>query len=183
LRRCQPKGKTRLAPEGEAAGCSLALEQPAGGPVRAAKELAHGGMPRSAAAGGGGVWERNGLENRQKRVRAVEAKVAPERQLLSEAPRAALEKATGEKEAQGEVASAGPGDWGAQETFSVGTLKGGGRSSQPTFLAPSSQGGLAKRSERKLSLTAAALLKDQGVPFFATPAVPLSRRLPARGTE
>ncbi len=43
--------------------------------------------------------------------------------------------------------------------------------------------GFAKLSDRKTSLTAAALLNAQVVPFFDTHEVPLSRILTDRGTE
>jgi len=54
--------------------------------------------------------------------------------MLTEAPLAALEKATVAKEAHGEVESEGPGYWGAQDTFSVGRLTGVGRIYQQTFV-------------------------------------------------
>ena len=88
-----------------------------------------------------------------------------------------------EKEAHGEVASAGPDYCGAQETFYVGTVKGVGRISQQTFVATSRKGAFAKLSERKTSLPAADLLHDQVVPFFEEKEVPLSRILTDRGTE
>jgi len=56
-----------------------------------------------------GVWKRQGLETLHTPLRALEAKVARESQILSEAQLAALEKAEVEKEAQGEFASECPG--------------------------------------------------------------------------
>lgn len=73
------------------------------------------------------VWKRQGLENLNKRLRALEAKVARESHILTEAQLAALEKAKVDKEAQGEFESECPGYCGAQDTFYVGTLKGVGR--------------------------------------------------------
>jgi Winged helix-turn helix len=69
LSRRQPNCKNRVAPEVAAAVVAMALEQPAGGQWRAAKALAERGVPISAA-GGRWVWERHGLENLTKRVRA-----------------------------------------------------------------------------------------------------------------
>jgi len=126
LRRRKPNFKNRVAPEVEEAVVGMALEQPAWGQWRVAKALAQRGIPISAA-GGRCVWERNHLENLNKRLRAVEAKVAQESHILTEAQLAALEKAKVEKEAHGEFESAWPGYCGAQGTFYVGTVKGGGR--------------------------------------------------------
>jgi hypothetical protein len=56
-----------VAPEVEEA--VVALEQPAWGQLRAATALAERGIP-IVAAGGRCVWERHGLENLTKRLRA-----------------------------------------------------------------------------------------------------------------
>jgi transposase InsO family protein len=61
-------------------------------------------MP-SSAAGVRGVGQRQGLENLNKRRRALEAKGARESHILTEAQLAALEKAKVEKEAHGEFES------------------------------------------------------------------------------
>ena len=108
LSRRKPNFKNRVGPEVEAAVEALALEQPAWGPLRAATELARRGMPISAA-GVRCVWKRQGLENLNKRLRALEAKVARESHILTEAQLAALEKAKVEKEAHGEFESECPG--------------------------------------------------------------------------
>ena len=125
LSRRKPNVKNRVAPEVEEAVCGIALEQPAWGQLRAANELAKRGMPISPA-GVRCVWKRQGLENLHKRLRALEAKVARESHILTEAQLAALEKAKVEKEAHGKFESACPGYCGAQDTFYVGTLKGVG---------------------------------------------------------
>jgi hypothetical protein len=55
------------------------------------------------------VWERPHLENLNKRLRALAAKVAQASHLLTEAQLVALEKAKVAKEAQGEFESECPG--------------------------------------------------------------------------
>jgi transposase InsO family protein len=129
------------------------------------------------------VWERHNLENLNKRLRALEAKVARESHLLTEVQLAALEKAKVEKEAHGEFESECPGYCGAQDTFYVGTLKGVGRIYQQTFIDTYSKMGFAKLYDHRTALTAADLLNDQVVPFFEAQEVPLSRILTERGTE
>jgi transposase InsO family protein len=182
LSRRKPNFKNRVVPEVENAVVALALEQPAWGQLRAANELAQRGIPISAA-GVRCVWKRQGLENLNKRLRALEAKVARESHILTEAQLAALEKAKVEKEAHGEFESECPGYCGAQDTFYVGTLKGGGRIYQQTFIDTYSKVAFAKLYDRKTSLTAADLLNDQVIPFFEAHEVPLNRILTDRGTE
>jgi transposase InsO family protein len=182
LSRRKPNCKNRVAPEVEEAGVAIALAQPAWGQLRAANELAKRGLPISAA-GVRCVWERHDLENLNKRLRALEAKVARESPLLTEVQLAAWEKAKVEKEAPGEFESECPGYCGAQDTFYVGTLKGVGRIYQQTFIDTYSKVAFAKLYDRQTSLTAADLLNDQGVPFFDAYEVPLSRILTDRGTE
>src|ERR1043166_9256282 len=182
LSRRKPNFKNRVVPEVEEAVTALALEPPAWGQLQAANEVAQRGIPISAAVVRC-VWKRQGLENLNKRLRALEAKVARESYILTEAQLAAFEKAKVEKEAHGEFESECPGYCGAQDTFYVGTLKGVGRIYQQTFIDTYSKVALAKLYDRKTTLTAADLFNDRVVPFFDAHEVKLSRMLTDRGTE
>jgi len=182
LTRRKPCPKNRVGAEVEEAVCQMALEKPAWGQLRVSNELRAQGVFISPC-GVRCVWQRHDLETFQKRLKALEAKVAQEHIVLTEDQLKALEKAKEEKEAHGEIETEHPGYLGAQDTFYIGTLKGVGRIYQQTFIDTYAKVAMAKLYDRKNALVAADLLNDRVLPFFEEHGVPLLRILTDRGSE
>lgn len=182
ISRKKPNAKNRVAPEVEQAVVRFAFEQPACGQLRVSNELKKEGVFVSPG-GVRSIWLRHDLETFQKRLKALEAKVAQEGLLLTEDQLKALEKAKQEKEAHGEIETEHPGYLGAQDTYYVGTIKGVGRIYQQTFIDTYSRVAFAKLYDRKNALVAADLLNDRVLSFFEEQDVRLLRVLTDRGTE
>jgi transposase InsO family protein len=183
LSRRKPNRKNRVPEEIEQAIVELALEYPAFGQVRAADKLLEAKGYQLSPQGIRSVWLRHELETKKKRLKALEAKVAEEGFVLTEAQLQALESAQEEKQAYGEVETEHPGYLGSQDTFYVGTMKGVGRIYQQTFVDTYSRVALCKLYPMKTSITAADLLNDRVLPFFDEEGIPLLRVLTDRGTE
>jgi hypothetical protein len=159
----------------EKAVMEIALEKPAFGQVGVADELTKRGLFVSPT-GVCSVWLRHDLETFRKRLKALEAKAAPEHLVLTEEQLRAMERAREEKEAQGEIESAHPGYLGTHDTYYVGTIKRVGRIYQQTFLDTYTKVAFAKLYDRKNALMAADLLNDRVLPFFEEHAIPLLAR-------
>jgi len=180
--RRQPNLKNRVDEATETAVVEYAVEYPAHGQVRVSNELRKQGIFVSAS-GVRSIWLRHNLANFKSRLKALEAKVAQEGIILTGEQVAALERKQQDDEASGEIETAHPGYLGSQDTFYVGTLKGVGRVYQQTFVDTYSKVAFAKLYTTKTPITAADILNDHVLPFFALKGLPMLRILTDRGTE
>ena len=159
-----PNTKNRVDETTEQAVVSYAIEQPAHGQQRTSNELRKFGVFVSGS-GVRSIWLRHNLENFKKRLKALEAKIASDAIILSDAQIAALEKKKQDDEACGEIETAHPGYLGSQDTFYVGNLKGVGRIYQQTFVDTYSKVAFCKLYTTKTPITAADVLNDRVLPF------------------
>jgi transposase InsO family protein len=182
ISRRKPIIKNRIEQEIEDRVVSFATENPAFGQVRVCNELKKEGVFVSPS-GVRSIWLRNDLETFRKRLKALEAKVAQEGIVLTEAQVVALEKAKEEKVARGEIETYHPGYLGAQDTYYVGNIKGVGRIYQQTFIDTYTKVATVKLYDRKVALVAADMLNDRVLPLYDRYGIPLMRVLTDRGTE
>lgn len=180
--RRKPNPKNRVEESIELAVKNYAIEYPAYGQLRTSNELRKKGIFVSPS-GVRSVWLRHQLANFKDRLKALEAKVASEGIILTEAQVVALEKKKFDDEACGEIETAHPGYLGSQDTFYVGTLKGVGRIYQQTFVDTYSKVAFAKLYTTKTPITSADILNDKVLPFFEQHQLPMLRILTDRGTE
>lgn len=180
--RKKPIVKNRVPEHVEQAVLKMAIDQPALGQYRVSNELQQQGIMVSGS-GVRSIWRRHDLATFEKRLKALESKVAQEGIILTEEQLQALEKSRRVKEAHGEIETEHPGYLGSQDTYYVGYIKGIGRIYQQTFVDTYSRVAMAKLYTEKTAITAADMLNSTVLPFFESQQIPLLRILTDRGSE
>ena len=182
ISRRKPILKNRVEPSIEEAVIKMAFDYPAWGQFRVSNELRKKGVIISSG-GVRSVWRRNDLEVFDKRLKALESRVAQDGIILTEAQMIAMERKKEKREALGEIETEHPGYLGSQDTYYVGMIKGVGRIYQQTFIDTYSRVAFAKLYNGKHAITSADMLNDRVLPFFEEQQIPLMRILTDRGSE
>lgn len=182
ISRSKPIVKNRVDPAIEAAVVKMAFDYPAFGQQRVCNELRKLGFFISPG-GVRSVWLRHDLEVFDKRLKALESRVAQDGMILTEAQVIAMERKKEKREAFGEIETEHPGYLGSQDTYYVGNIKGVGRIYQQTFIDTYTRVAFAKLYQTKHAITSADILNDRVLPFFEEQQIPLLRILTDRGTE
>ena len=180
--RRKPNLKNRVDQAIEDAVVVYATDFPAHGQTRTSNELRKLGVFVSPS-GVRSIWLRHNLHNFKLRLTALEKISAEQGVVLTEAQVQALEKKKDDDLACGEIETAHPGYLGSQDTFYVGTIKGVGRIYQQTFVDTYSKWAAAKLYTTKTPITAADMLNDKVLPFFAEQEMGILRMLTDRGTK
>jgi transposase InsO family protein len=182
MTRKKPIIANRVDPKVEQAVLAMVIEYPAYGQLRVSNELKKDGVMVSPG-GVRSIWLRNDLNNMKKRLKALEAKMAQDGIILTEAQLQALEKRKNMKEANGEIDTQHPGYLGSQDTYYVGYFKGVGKVYAQVYIDTYARVADAKLYEDKTSLTAADMLNDRILPWYEEEGIPILRILTDRGTE
>lgn len=182
MSRKKPIMANRVDPAVEKAVLDMAIEYPAYGQMRVSNELKKQGIMVSPG-GVRSIWLRNDLNNLKKRLKALEAKMAQDGIVLTEAQLQILEKRKQKQEANGEIETQHPGYLGSQDTYYVGNFKGVGRVYAQVYIDTYSRVADVKLYQDKTALTAADMLNDRILPFYTEQGVPVLRILTDRGTE
>ncbi|NUX01333.1 hypothetical protein GO685_02250 [Wolbachia endosymbiont of Madathamugadia hiepei] len=144
----------------EKAIIEIAIELPACGQKSVTNKLKERGISISSGEIRS-VWKRHNLETFEKRLKALEAKIAQGGIILTEGQRIALEKAKEQKEAQDEIEAQYSGYLGGQDTYYVGYIEGIGKIYQQTFVDAYSRVAFVKLYAEKTAINANYGLADK----------------------
>ena len=178
-----PRGPhpNRVAEEVEAKILAFALDHPTHGAQRVANELRLQGV-NVGVSGVRGVWARNDLETRLKRLLRLEQAAQDSTLVLSEEQLGLLERHSVEFRCR-HVEASRPGELLNQDTFFWGTLKGVGKVYVQVVVDVFCSLAFAKVYTSKMPVTACDLLYERVLPFYEALGVSVGAVLTDNGRE
>lgn len=172
----------RIAPEIEAKVLDYCLRRPTHGAQRVSNELRLTGVEVSPS-GVRGVWLRNDLETRYKRLMRLERESRENTTfILTEDQVRLLERHSPDFRCR-HVESSAPGELLNQDTFYWGTLKGVGKVYVQVVVDTFCSLAFAKCYSSKMPITACDLLYERVLPFYDALGVPVKAILTDNGRE
>lgn len=172
----------RVAPEIEAKVLDYCLKRPTHGAQRVSNELRLAGCEVSPS-GVRGVWLRNDLETRYKRLMRLERESRDSTTfVLTDDQVRLLERHSPDFRCR-HVESSAPGELLNQDTFYWGTLKGVGKVYVQVVVDTFCSLAFAKCYSSKMPITACDLLYERVLPFYDALAVPVKAILTDNGRE
>ena len=171
----------RVSAEIEARILDYALSKPTHGAQRVANELRLQGLTVSSS-GVRGVWLRNDLETRTKRLLRLERTASDTTFVLSDEQVRLLERHSVDFRCR-HVESSRPGELLNQDTFFWGVLKGVGKIYVQVVVDVFCSIAFAKVYISKMPITACDLLYDRVLPFYAALGIEVGAVLTDNGRE
>jgi transposase InsO family protein len=171
----------RVSAEVEQKILDYALTFPTHGAQRVSNELRLAGT-EVGPSGVRGVWSRNTIESRYKRLMRLEQQAQGDTLLLSESQIRLLERHSADFRCR-HVEASRPGELLNQDTFYWGTLKGVGKVYVQVIVDVFCSLAFAKVYTSKMPVTAADLLYDRVLPFYEALGVKVGAILTDNGRE
>lgn len=182
IKRTKPVLKNRVDPELEKRVVEFALDYPNHGQAKVSEIMTRQGFSISPS-GVRAVWKRHDLESKNKRLRALHARVEQNRQELSPEQRDEIEKMHLLSQDTTDVDSQYPGNLGVQDTFDLGEIKGLGHLYQQTFVDAYCKYAIAQLYIKKDAETSIDLLSELVLPWYQSHELSLEQVLTDRGGE
>jgi transposase InsO family protein len=171
----------RVAPEVEQKILDYALTYPTHGAQRVSNELRMAGT-EVGPSGVRGVWLRHRLETRYQRLMRLEQHAQGDTVVLSDSQVRLLERHSADFRCR-HVEASRPGELLNQDTFYRGTLKGVGKVYVQVVVDVFCSLAFAKVYTAKMPVTAADLLYDRVLPFYAALGIEVGAVLTDNGRE
>ena len=182
LDRRKPMLKNRTSPEVEKEVVEIALDYPNYGQEKVARLLQARDI-KISASGVRAVWKRHDLESKNKRLKALHAKVAQDQRQLTDEQRSSIEKLHQLNQNQTELDTAFPGNLGVQDSYYVGYIPTIGDVYQQTFIDAYTKVAMVNLYLNKHASSSIHMLNGKVLPWYQQHKLTIKQILTDRGAE